>query len=118
MDIIKTVVSYMLYFMCCYSTLSLGQLIVVFTSHFHLNNWRSEELIFSWMLLPFPVIFPFTRACRNVLFRLQGETIELYKKSLPKLQFIYSKRKVSTKLFYAPKRDEKKFGLENEATNE
>ena len=30
--------------------------------------------------------------------------IELYIKSLPKLQFVYSKRKVSTKLIYAPKR--------------
>ena len=39
-------------------------------------------------------------------------------KSLPKLQFVYSKRKVSTKLFYAPKRGEKKFGPEYEATNE
>ena len=44
-------------------------------------------------------------------------TIELYKKSQPKLQFVYSKRKVNTKLFYAPKRDEKKFGLEYEVTN-
>ena len=45
-------------------------------------------------------------------------TIELYGKSLPKLQFVYSKRKVSTKLFYAPKGDEKKFGPEYEATND
>ena len=45
-------------------------------------------------------------------------TIELYGKSLPKLQFVYLKRKVSTKLFYAPKGDKKKFGLEYEATNE
>ena len=29
--------------------------------------------------------------------------VELYGKSLPKLQFVYLKRKVSTKLFYAPK---------------
>ena len=34
-------------------------------------------------------------------------TLELYGKSHPKLQFVYSKRKVSTKLFYAPKRNEK-----------
>ena len=47
-----------------------------------------------------------------------NHSIELYGKSLPKLQFVYSKRKVSTKLFYAPKRDEKKFGPKNEATNE
>ena len=33
--------------------------------------------------------------------------IKLYRKSLPKLQFVYSTRKVSTKLFYAPKGDEK-----------
>ena len=44
--------------------------------------------------------------------------IKLYEKSLPKLQFVYSKRKVSTKLFYAPKRNEKKFGPKYEATNE
>ena len=44
--------------------------------------------------------------------------VELYIKSLSKLQFVYLKRKVSTKLFYAPKGDEKKFGLEYEATNE
>ena len=31
--------------------------------------------------------------------------LELYIKSLTKLQFVYSKRKVSTKLFYAPKGD-------------
>ena len=45
------------------------------------------------------------------------QTLELYRKSQPKLQFVYSKRKVSTKLFYAPKQDEKKFGPEYEATN-
>ena len=36
------------------------------------------------------------------LSRGTGEVIELYIKSLPKLQFLYSKRKVSTKLIYAP----------------
>ena len=45
-------------------------------------------------------------------------TIEFYGKSLSKLQFVYSKRKGSTKWFYAPKRGEKKFGLEYKATNE
>ena len=46
------------------------------------------------------------------------KALEFYRKSLPKLQFVYSKRKVSTKLFYAPKRDQKNFGPEYEATNE
>ena len=43
--------------------------------------------------------------------------LELYVKSLSKLQFVYSKRKVSIKLIYAPKRGKKKFGPEYEATD-
>ena len=50
--------------------------------------------------------------------RLLPRLLELYGKSLPELQFVYSKRKESTKLFYAPKQNEKKFGPEYEATNE
>ena len=44
--------------------------------------------------------------------------LELYRKFEPKLQFVYSKRKESTKLFFAPKRDKIFFGSEYEATNE
>ena len=39
-----------------------------------------------------------------------SDTVELYVKLLPKLQFLYSKSKVSTKLIYAPKQGKKKFG--------
>ena len=38
--------------------------------------------------------------------------------SVSKNSFVYSKRKDSTKLFKAPKRDEFFFGPEYEATNE
>ena len=41
--------------------------------------------------------------CKELL-----KTVELYRKSLPRLQFVYAKRKVSTKLFYAPKQGKKK----------
>ena len=44
--------------------------------------------------------------CRLCLTIQTWSRLELYEKSQPKLQFVYSKRKVSTKLFYAPKQDE------------
>ena len=57
------------------------------------------------------------KGCYEQLYSGEGNlqvkisiALELYVKSLSKLQFVYSKRKVSTKLIYAPKRGKKKFG--------
>ena len=49
--------------------------------------------------------FRSTEVLQAMKMKDTAETIELYVKSLTKLQFVYSKRKVSTKIFYAPKGD-------------